>query len=139
MVKWLALALLCGCDYITGGFETNPFSGDAFPTTINSQTGALLTGFYAEEHPSDANYVAFAAGSSYGLPLTDPEEENPLYTIDAPNIGDLVDAQGESWKAYLQSAYGPLANASWGWTASYGWTSMISPSRSWVICSTRSA
>jgi YVTN family beta-propeller protein len=69
--------------------------------------GTSLTSFYAEEHPSDANYVAFAAGSSYGLPLTDPEEENPLYTIDAPNVGDLVDAQGESWKTYLQSANGP--------------------------------
>jgi YVTN family beta-propeller protein len=69
--------------------------------------GTSLTNFYAEEHPSDANYVAFAAGATDGLPPTDPEEENPLYTIDAPNIGDLVDAQGESWKAYTQSADGP--------------------------------
>jgi YVTN family beta-propeller protein len=69
--------------------------------------GTSLTSFYAEEHPSDANYVAFAAGATDGLPPTDPEEENPLYTIDAPNIGDLVDARGESWKAYTQSADGP--------------------------------
>ena len=69
--------------------------------------GTSLTNFYAEEHPSDANYVAFAAGATDGLPPTDPEEENPLYTIDAPNIGDLVDARGESWKAYTQSADGP--------------------------------
>ena len=55
--------------------------------------GTSLTTFYAEEHPSDANYVAFAAGATDGLPPTDPEEENPLYTIDAPNIGDLVDAR----------------------------------------------
>jgi YVTN family beta-propeller protein len=69
--------------------------------------GALLTGFYAEEHPSDANYLAFAGGSAFGVPLDDPEEENPLYTIDAPNIGDLVNAEGETWKAYTQSANGP--------------------------------
>jgi YVTN family beta-propeller protein len=69
--------------------------------------GTSLTSFYAEAHPSDANYVAFAAGATDGLPPTDPEEENPLYTVDAPNIGDLVDAQGESWKAYTQSADGP--------------------------------
>ena len=69
--------------------------------------GTSLTSFYAEEHPSDANYVAFAAGATDGLPPTDPEEENPLYTINAPNIGDLVDARGESWKAYTQSADGP--------------------------------
>jgi len=69
--------------------------------------GATLTNFYAEEHPSDANYLALAGGSAFGVPLTDPEEENPLYTIDAPNIGDLVDDSGESWKAYTQSANGP--------------------------------
>jgi YVTN family beta-propeller protein len=76
---------------------------------INSLTkqGALLTNFYAEEHPSDGNYLAFAGGSTFGVPLTDPEEENPLYTVNAPNIGDLVDAAGESWKAYTQSSNGP--------------------------------
>jgi YVTN family beta-propeller protein len=76
---------------------------------LNSLTaqGALLTNFYAEEHPSDANYLAFAGGSGFGVPLTDPEEENPLYTIDAPNIADLIDAHGETWKSYTQSANGP--------------------------------
>jgi len=69
--------------------------------------GATLTNFYAEEHPSDANYLALAGGSAFGVPLTDPEEENPLYTIDAANIGDLIAGSGESWKAYLQSANGP--------------------------------
>jgi hypothetical protein len=37
--------------------------------------GATLTNFYAEEHPSDANYLALAGGSAFGVPLTDPEEE----------------------------------------------------------------
>ena len=69
--------------------------------------GTLLTNFYAEEHPSDGNYLAFAGGSTFGVPLDDPEEENPLYTIDAPNIGDLINAEGETWKAYTQSADGP--------------------------------
>jgi hypothetical protein len=69
--------------------------------------GATLTNFYAEEHPSDANYLALAGGSAFGVPLTDPEEENPLYNIDAANIGDLIAGRGESWKAYLQSANGP--------------------------------
>ncbi len=50
---------------------------------------SLLAQFYAEEHPSDGNYLALAGGSTFGVPLTDPEEENPLYTIRARNIGDL--------------------------------------------------
>ena len=69
--------------------------------------GATLADFYAEEHPSDANYTAFAGGSAFGLPLDDPAEENPQYTINARNIGDLVDAAHETWKTYTQSANGP--------------------------------
>ena len=68
---------------------------------------SLLANFFAEEHPSDGNYLALAGGSTFGIPLDDPLEENPQYTIRAPNLGDLVDAAGESWKAYLQSADGP--------------------------------
>ena len=69
--------------------------------------GSLLSQFYAEEHPSDGNYLALAGGSTFGIPLDDPEEENPRYTISAPNIGDLVDSAGETWRAYAQSANGP--------------------------------
>ncbi len=68
---------------------------------------SLLADFFAEEHPSDANYLALAGGSAFGIPLTDPLEENPRYTIRARNIGDLVNAAHETWKAYLQSADGP--------------------------------
>jgi hypothetical protein len=65
--------------------------------------GSLLSQFYAEEHPSDANYTALAGGSAFGIPLDDPAEENPQYTINARNIGDLAGAARESWKTYLQS------------------------------------
>lgn len=69
--------------------------------------GSMLSQFYAEEHPSDGNYLAVAGGSTFGIPLDDPEEENPQYTIGARNIGDLADTAHETWKAYLQSADGP--------------------------------
>jgi len=68
---------------------------------------SLLSNFFAEEHPSDGNYLALAGGSTFGIPLNDPAEENSQYTINAPNIGDLVDAAHGTWKAYLQSADGP--------------------------------
>jgi YVTN family beta-propeller protein len=68
---------------------------------------SLLANFFAEEHPSDGNYLALAGGSTFGVPLDDPAEENPLYTIDARNIGDLIGAAHETWKGYLQSADGP--------------------------------
>jgi YVTN family beta-propeller protein len=68
---------------------------------------SVLADFFAEEHPSDANYLAVAGGSSFGIPLDDPLEENPQYTIRAKNISDLIGAAHETWKAYLQSADGP--------------------------------
>jgi YVTN family beta-propeller protein len=70
-------------------------------------SGSLLASTFAEEHPSDGNYLALAGGSVFGVPLTDPAEENPLYTIRARSIASLLDAAHESWKGYLQSAAGP--------------------------------
>jgi len=77
--------------------------------------GTLLRDFFAEEHPSDGNYLALAGGSTFGVPLTDPLEYDPSYTIRARNIGDLVDAAHETWRGYLQSADGPCDDTLHGW------------------------
>ena len=69
--------------------------------------GSRLDQMYAEQHPSDGNYLAMAGSSMFGAPLDDPAEENNQYTIHAPTIGDRIDAVGDSWKAYEQSAAGP--------------------------------
>jgi YVTN family beta-propeller protein len=87
--------------HIVGNTKQAPYMNSLLPRA------SLLGQFYAEEHPSDGNYLALAGGSTFGIPLDDPAEENPLYTIDARNIGDLVDAAHETWKGYLQSAAGP--------------------------------
>jgi YVTN family beta-propeller protein len=86
---------------IVGNTKQAPYLNSLLPHA------SLLGQFYAEEHPSDGNYLALAGGSTFGVPLDDPAEENPLYTIDARNIGDLVDTAHETWKSYLQSAAGP--------------------------------
>lgn len=69
--------------------------------------GSQLGNLFAEEHPSDANYLALAGGSAFGIPLDDPLEYDSQYTIHAPNIGDLVNAAHETWRAYNESAAGP--------------------------------
>jgi YVTN family beta-propeller protein len=69
--------------------------------------GSLLASSFAEEHPSDGDYLALAGGSTFGVPLTDPLEINPRYTIPARNIGDLIGAAHQTWKEYRQSANGP--------------------------------
>jgi YVTN family beta-propeller protein len=89
---------------IIGNTRKAPFLNSLLPKA------SVLADFFAEEHPSDGNYLALAGGSTFGIPLDDPLEENPHYTIHARNIGDLVDAAHETWKAYLQSAAGPCDN-----------------------------
>ena len=86
---------------IVGNTAQAPYLNSLLPR------GSLLANFFAEEHPSDANYLALAGGSAFGVPLDDPAEENPLYTIDARNIADLLDAAHKTWKGYLQSSDGP--------------------------------
>jgi YVTN family beta-propeller protein len=86
---------------IIGNTRQAPFLNSLRPKS------SVLGNFFAEEHPSDANYLALAGGSAFGIPLTDPLEINPRYTIDARNIGDLVNTAHKSWKGYLQNANGP--------------------------------
>jgi YVTN family beta-propeller protein len=86
---------------VLGNTKEAPFLNSLVPRS------SVLANFFAEEHPSDANYLALAGGSAFGVPLTDPLESNPQYTIHARNIGDLIGARHETWKAYLQSANGP--------------------------------
>ena len=69
--------------------------------------GSELGQLFAEEHPSDGNYLALAGGSTFGIPLTDPLEINSQYTVHAANIGDRIGAVGETWKDYQQSSAGP--------------------------------
>ncbi|HEX3752383.1 MAG TPA: alkaline phosphatase family protein [Streptosporangiaceae bacterium] len=93
-----------GFHSVIGNTRQAPYINGLLPRS------SLLSQFFAEEHPSDGNYLALAGGSTFGIPLDDPLEENPQYTIRARNIGDRIDAAHERWKAYLQSAAGPCDN-----------------------------
>jgi Phosphoesterase family len=86
---------------IVGNTKQAPYLNSLLPH------GSLLANTFAEEHPSDGNYLAIAGGSTFGIPLTDPLEENPRFTVSARNLGDLIGAAGESWKDYAQGANGP--------------------------------
>jgi YVTN family beta-propeller protein len=86
---------------VLGNTKQAPYLNSLVPRS------SVLANFFAEEHSSDANYLALAGGSAFGVPLTDPLELNPQYTIRARNIGDLIGTRHETWKAYLQSANGP--------------------------------
>jgi hypothetical protein len=46
MVKRLLVCAvaLAGCEYVTSSFETNDFSGDPFPTQVDTSSGAIVVG-----------------------------------------------------------------------------------------------
>ena len=47
-MKWLALLALAGCDYVTGSFVTNDFSGDPFPVPVETTSGGVVVGLQAD-------------------------------------------------------------------------------------------
>ncbi|HTZ26793.1 MAG TPA: hypothetical protein VMC83_22560, partial [Streptosporangiaceae bacterium] len=51
---------------IVGNTKQAPYLNSLLPHA------SLLGQFYAEEHPSDGNYLAIAGGSTFGVPLDDP-------------------------------------------------------------------
>jgi len=62
----------------------------------------LGTGYTAVAHPSLPNYLALAAGSTFGI----SSDCNTCW-ISAPNIGDSLEAAGKTWKAYEESMPSP--------------------------------
>jgi acid phosphatase len=58
--------------------------------------GALLRNYHAVAHPSQPNYIALVAGSTYSI-----ANDNPV-TLDVEHLGDLLELRGISWKVYAE-------------------------------------
>jgi len=61
-----------------------------------ARKGATLTRFFAETHPSLPNYIALTSGGLHGI------NSNSSEIIDVSHIGDLLEAQGMTWKVYAE-------------------------------------
>jgi hypothetical protein len=61
-----------------------------------AKSGALLTDFHAETHPSQPNYVALAAGTTAGV------HADANSDLDERHLGDLLEAAGRTWKVYAE-------------------------------------
>jgi phosphatidylinositol-3-phosphatase len=76
---------------------------------INSAaaTYGLATDYHGATHPSQPNYIASTAGI-----IGNDSDSNE--TLDVPNIVDLLESHGKTWKGYMQSyslCTDPLASA----------------------------
>jgi len=67
---------------------------NAFMKNLAAQ-GVRLNKYFGVTHPSQPNYIAATAGLPFVI-------DDDRHDIDAPNIVDLLEAKGVSWKAYME-------------------------------------
>jgi acid phosphatase len=66
-------------------------------TNSLARSYALATNYFAVSHPSLPNYLALAAGDTFGI-----TSDCTACFVNAPNIADQVEASGRSWRAYME-------------------------------------
>lgn len=59
--------------------------------------GARLAHFEAVTHPSQPNYIAMAAGSTWGV------RGDSIVTLDVPHLGDLLEEANRTWRVYAEN------------------------------------
>ncbi len=79
------------------GFDTLIGNPNAPFTNAAAANYGLATNYFGVTHPSQPNYIAATSGSTNGV-----ADDNDT-TIDVPNIVDQLEANGKTWKAYMQS------------------------------------
>lgn len=84
--------------------EYGAIIGNASAPYINrlATTYGLGTQYYAVGHPSLPNYLALAAGSTFGI-TTDCQ----TCYVNSPNLADQIEASGRTWKAYMEGMPSP--------------------------------
>jgi phosphatidylinositol-3-phosphatase len=60
-------------------------------------TYGLATNYFGVAHPSQPNYIAATSGSTQGV------SSDSDVTLNVPNIVDQLEANGKTWRAYMQS------------------------------------
>ncbi|MEY9855494.1 hypothetical protein ABH935_001098 [Catenulispora sp. GAS73] len=90
---------------IVGNTSQAPYINSLLPK------GTSLSQAYATTHPSDPNYVALAGGGLYGL----HDNSIATTTINAPHVGNSVEAVGKTWKAYVENENGNCDYTSHGY------------------------
>ncbi|GAC1421503.1 MAG: phosphatidylinositol-3-phosphatase [Candidatus Velthaea sp.] len=63
------------------------------------------TAMYGEDHPSEGNYVAMIAGSTYGV------NDDDVHHFDHPTLPDQLRAAGLDWRGYFGSLPEPGSTA----------------------------
>src|SRR4029077_13667129 len=111
-------AVPCYDHIVTIMMENTPYSGivgNSGAPYINSllATGASSGNYFAVDHPSLPNYMAFSAGQSFSWAPSDCDA-GPGCQTNAVNIADRVEGTGRTWKEYAESMGSPCQLSSSG-------------------------
>ncbi len=83
-----------------------------------SEMSATVSDFFQEVYGDVRDYAVAGASPPTRIGWLNAYFEAPLTLATAPNAPSSEAAA----RAFLSSAYGALANASWAWSSNYGWT-----------------
>lgn len=78
----------------------NEIVGSPSAPYVNSllASGGLATNYYAVTHPSLPNYLALAAGTTFGI-----TSDCTTCWINGTSVADSIEAAGKTWKSYEES------------------------------------
>jgi hypothetical protein len=84
--------------------ESSQVLGNTGAPYINqlASQNSLASNYYAVSHPSLPNYLALAAGDTFGI-----DSDCTECFFDRPSIADQIEASGRSWRAYQESMPSP--------------------------------
>jgi Predicted phosphohydrolases len=67
-----------------------------------AQQEVILSNYFAVAHPSLPNYIALVSGSTQGI-----TSDCTACFVNQPNLADLIEASGRTWKSYEESMPSP--------------------------------
>ena len=67
-----------------------------------AKQNVLLSNYFAVRHPSLPNYIALVSGSTQNI-----SSDCKDCFVDQPNLADLIETSGRTWKAYMEDMPSP--------------------------------
>ncbi len=78
--------------------NADPAEAMALPAFADlARTSALLTNYHAVAHPSQPNYIALIAGSTFGVRTNGP------LSLPGEHLGNLLERQAKRWRVYAEN------------------------------------
>jgi hypothetical protein len=103
------------------------------PNAANVSFAGNYQNVSPNQHPSEPNYVYQVAGLTGPLNDSDPYPNN---IVNAPNLGQIMAAKGETWRSYQEDVDQVPTSGSVNHPAANSLTSTVAPKNQWTVPTT---